>query len=47
MKSNPRRKLSYLISWRMRNYVDIGAWLLKGDNNIEFFHRVANGRKRK
>ena len=22
-------------------------WLLKGDNNIEFFHRVANGKKRK
>jgi hypothetical protein len=23
------------------------TWLLQGDNNIEFFHRVANGRKRK
>lgn len=22
-------------------------WLLKGDNNTEFFHRVANGKKRK
>jgi hypothetical protein len=23
------------------------AWLLKGDNNTEHFHRIANGRKRK
>jgi hypothetical protein len=23
------------------------TWLLKGDNNTEFFHRVANGKKRK
>ncbi|PVH36725.1 hypothetical protein PAHAL_6G153500 [Panicum hallii] len=23
------------------------TWLLEGDNNFEFFHRVANGRKRK
>jgi hypothetical protein len=22
-------------------------WLLKGDNNTEFFHRCANGQKRK
>jgi hypothetical protein len=22
-------------------------WLLKGENNTEFFHRIANGRKRK
>jgi CelD/BcsL family acetyltransferase involved in cellulose biosynthesis len=23
------------------------AWLFKGDNNTEFFHRIANGRRRK
>jgi hypothetical protein len=23
------------------------TWLLKGDNNIEFFHRIANGRRSK
>lgn len=23
------------------------TWLLKGDNNTEFYHRVANGRRRK
>lgn len=23
------------------------TWLLKGDNNSDFFHRIANGRKRK
>ena len=24
-----------------------GRWLLKGDNNTDFFHKVANGRRRK
>lgn len=23
------------------------TWLLKGDNNIDYFHRIANGKKRK
>lgn len=23
------------------------TWVLKGDNNTEFYHRVANGRRRK
>jgi hypothetical protein len=23
------------------------TWLLKGDNNTNYFHRIANGRKRK
>jgi hypothetical protein len=30
--------------WFKRCYEN---WLLKGDNNTEFFHRVANGRRRK
>jgi hypothetical protein len=23
------------------------TWFLKGDNNTEYFHRIANGKKRK
>lgn len=30
--------------WHKRSNVN---WLLKGDNNTTFFHRVANGKKRK
>ena len=30
--------------WLRRSHQN---WLLKGDNNTDFFHRVANGRKRK
>lgn len=30
--------------WVKRNHE---TWLLKGDNNTEYYHRVANGRKRK
>jgi hypothetical protein len=30
--------------WYKRNHEN---WLLKGDNNTEYFHRVANGRKSK
>jgi len=29
--------------WFRRSH---STWLLEGDNNIEFFHRIANGRKR-
>ena len=32
------------IYWNKRSNA---KWLLKGDNNTKFFHRVANGRKRK
>jgi hypothetical protein len=32
------------IHWFKRNHE---TWLLKGDNNTNFFHRVANGKKRK
>jgi hypothetical protein len=28
--------------WYSRSSAD---WLLKGDNTIEFFHRIANGKK--
>jgi hypothetical protein len=30
--------------WYKRSHKD---WLLRGDNNTEFYHRVANGKKRK
>lgn len=30
--------------WFKRSH---STWLHKGDNNTEFFHRIANGRKRK
>uniref|UniRef100_A0A0A9H5S4 Reverse transcriptase domain-containing protein n=1 Tax=Arundo donax TaxID=35708 RepID=A0A0A9H5S4_ARUDO len=32
------------LHWYKRTHSN---WLLKGDNNTDFFHRVANGRKRK
>jgi hypothetical protein len=32
------------IYWHKRSNQN---WLLKGDNNTEYFHRVANGKKRK
>jgi hypothetical protein len=30
--------------WRSRCH---GQWLLQGDNNMSYFHRIASGRKRK
>jgi hypothetical protein len=33
-----------LLYWYKRSHKN---WLLKGDNNTEYFHRIANGKKRK
>jgi hypothetical protein len=32
------------LHWYKRSYEN---WLLKGDNNTEFFHRIASGKRRK
>jgi hypothetical protein len=48
-RMNPKVELYNILDeeelvWFKRSHE---AWLLKGDNNTEYFYRIANGRKRK
>ena len=48
--SEPASSVNLRNSWRRRRSIgrkEEGEWVLEGDSNTAFFHKSANGRKRK